>query len=60
MHAGTENQLREDVLNWINSDINDPGFNVYNDDKICMTSKIFMQLATTYLVFQEVLKTKIL
>ena len=25
----------EDVLNWINSDINDPGFKVYNDDEIC-------------------------
>ena len=34
--TGTETQWsEEDVLNWINSDINDPGFKVYNDDKIC-------------------------
>lgn len=31
--TGTVNQLiEEDVLNWINSDINDPGFEVYNDE----------------------------
>ena len=34
--TGTETQWsEEDVLNWINSDINDPGFKVYNDDEIC-------------------------
>ena len=34
--TGTETQLsEEDVLNWINSDINDPGFKVYSDDEIC-------------------------
>ena len=34
--TGTETQLsEEDVLNWINSDNNDPGFKVYSDDEIC-------------------------
>ena len=33
--TGTETQWSEDVLNWINSDINDPGFKVYNHDEIC-------------------------
>ena len=34
--TGTETQWSEEnVLNWINSDINDPGFKVCNDDKIC-------------------------
>ena len=33
--TGTETQFSEDVLNCINSDINDPGFKVYSDDEIC-------------------------